>query len=198
MKKPGKTKKHKIFKKGDYYSGDGFLTSVWGAPLWHSLHTMSFNYPTNPTQEDKKHYRDFVLSLQWVLPCKYCRENLKTNFKSLPLTMAEMKNRETFSRYMYELHELVNRMLKKKSNLTYCDVRERYEHFRARCTEEKPVLFKYSKVQTKKNKGKKEKGCTEPLYGKKSKCIIKIVPQDTNEQTMQIDQKCIKSRGEDK
>ena len=89
-------------------------------------------------------------------------------------------------------------MLKKKSNLTYCDVRERYEHFRARCTEEKPVLFKYSKVQTKKNKGKKEKGCTEPLYGKKSKCIIKIVPQDTNEQTMQIDQKCIKSRGEDK
>lgn len=198
MKKPGKTKKHKIFKKGDYYSGDGFLTSVWGAPLWHSLHTMSFNYPTNPTQEDKKHYRDFVLSLQWVLPCKYCRENLKTNFKSLPLTMAEMKNRETFSRYMYELHELVNRMLKKKSNLTYCDVRERYEHFRARCTEEKPVLFKYSKVQTKKNKGKKEKGCTEPLYGKKSKCIIKIVPQDTNEQTMQIDKKCIKSRGEDK
>jgi hypothetical protein len=195
MKKPGKTRKHKIFKKGDFYSGDGFLTSVWGAPLWHSLHTMSFNYPVNPSQEDKEHYRDFVLSLQYVLPCKYCRENLKTNFKSLPLTMAEMKNRETFSRYMYELHELVNRMLKKKSNLTYCDVRERYEHFRARCTEEKPVLFKYSKVQTKKNKGKKEKGCTEPLYGKKSKCIIKIVPQDTKEQTMQIDDKCIKSRG---
>jgi len=197
IKKPGKTRKHRIFKKGDFYSGDGFLVSVWGSPMWHFLHTMSFNYPTNPTQEDKEHYRDFVLSLQWVLPCKYCRENLKTNFKSLPLTMAEMKNRETFSRYMYELHELVNRMLKKKSNLTYCDVRERYEHFRARCTEEKPVLFKYSKVQTKKNKGKKEKGCTEPLYGKKSKCIIKIVPQDTKQQTMQIDKKCIKSRGEE-
>lgn len=197
MKKPGKTRKHRIFKKGDFYSGDGFLVSVWGPPMWHFLHTMSFNYPINPTQEEKEHYRDFVLSLQWVLPCKYCRQNLKTNFKSLPLTMAEMKNRETFSRYMYELHELVNRMLKKKSNLTYCDVRERYEHFRARCTEEKPVIFKYSKVQTKKNKGKKEKGCTEPLYGKKSKCIIKIVPQDTNEQTMQIDKKCIKSRGDE-
>jgi hypothetical protein len=187
------TKKHKIFKKGDFYSGDGFLTSVWGAPLWHSLHTMSFNYPVNPTQEDKKHYRDYILSLQHVLPCKYCRENLKTNFKSLPLTMAEMKNRETFSRYIYELHELVNRMLKKKSNLTYCDVRERYEHFRARCTEEKPLLFKYTKTKKNKN-GRKEKGCTEPLYGKKSKCIIKIVPQDTKEQTMQIDEKCIKSR----
>jgi hypothetical protein len=113
----------------------------------------------------------------------------------MPLTMAQMKNRDSFSRYIYELHELVNRMLKKKSNLTYCDVRERYEHFRARCTEENPILFKYTKkFQTRKNKGKKEEGCTEPLYGKKSKCIIKIVPQDTKEQTMQIDKKCIKSR----
>jgi hypothetical protein len=185
-----KTKKHRIFKKGDFYSGDGFLTSVWGPALWHSLHIMSFNYPVNPTQEDKEHYRDYVLSLQYVLPCKYCRQNLKTNLKSMPLTMAEMKDRESFSRYIYELHELVNRMLKKKSNLTYCDVRERYEHFRSRCTEEKPIIFKYSK-QTRK---KKEKGCTEPLYGKKSKCIIKIVPQDAKEQTMQIDKKCIKTR----
>jgi len=194
-KNRNKSKKHRIFKKGDFYSGDGFLTSIWGPPMWHFLHTMSFNYPINPTQEDKNNYRDFVLSLQHVLPCKYCRQNLKTNFKSLPLTMSEMKDRDSFSRYIYELHELVNRMLKKKSNLTYCDVRERYEHFRARCTEEKPVIFKYRK-QTRKNK--KEKGCTEPLYGKKSKCIIKIVPQETKEQTMQIDEKCIKSRGEDK
>jgi hypothetical protein len=192
----GKTRKHRVFKKGDFYSGDGFLTSVWGPAMWHTLHTMSFNYPVNPTQEDKEHYRDYVLSLQYVLPCKYCRQNLKTNLKQMPLTMACMKNRDSFSRYIYELHELVNRMLKKKSNLTYCDVRERYEHFRARCTEEKPVIFKYTKLQTKKNK--KEKGCTEPLYGKKSKCIIKIVPQDTKEQTMQIDKKCIKTRGEDK
>ena len=105
--------------------------------------------------------------------------------------MAVMKVRDSFSRYIYELHELVNRMLKKKSNLSYCDVRERYEHFRSRCTEEKPIIFKYSK-QTR----KKEKGCTEPLYGKKSKCIIKIVPQETKEKTMQIDKKCIKTRGD--
>jgi hypothetical protein len=83
-------------------------------------------------------------------------------------------------------------MLHKNSNLTYCDVRERYEHFRARCTEEKPILFKYKKVKTIKNN--KEKGCTEPLYGKKSRCIIKIVPQDEKGQSMQIDKKCVKTR----
>ncbi len=191
-KNNSKTKK-RIFSKKDYVSGDGFLTSVWGPPMWHYLHTMSFNYPNEPTSENKKHYRDFVISLQNVLPCKYCRMNLKTNLKQLPLKMSDMKNRESFSRYIYNLHELVNKMLKKKSNLTYCDVRERYEHFRSRCTDEnKPKLFKYKKYTLKKNK--KEKGCTEPLYGKKSKCIINIVPQDEKGETIQIDNKCIKSR----
>jgi hypothetical protein len=107
-----------------------------------------------------------------------------------------MKNRETFSRYIYNLHELVNKMLKKESGLSYADVRERYEHFRSRCTLEKPMLFKFEdKTKTKKNRDKKEKGCTEPLYGKKSKCIIKIVPQEEKGETMQIDDKCIKKRG---
>jgi hypothetical protein len=40
----------------------------------------------------------------------------------------------------------------------------------------------------------KEKGCTEPLYGKKAKCVIKIVPQEEKCQTLQIDKKCIKTR----
>lgn len=190
---PKKTRKMRVFKKTDYESGDGMLVSVWGPSVWHSLHTMSFNYPIKPTLEDKKHYRDFILSLQHVLPCKYCRMNLKTNFKQLPLTMGKMKDRETFSRYIYDLHELINKMLHKKSNLSYCDVRERYEHFRSRCTEEKPKLFAYKKLD-RSLKHKKEKGCTEPLYGKKSKCIIKIVPQDAKEATFQMDKKCIKTR----
>jgi hypothetical protein len=50
-----------------------------------------------------------------------------------------MKNRESFSRYVYELHELVNKMLNKKSGLKYCDVRERYEHFRARLEKKQNV-----------------------------------------------------------
>jgi hypothetical protein len=189
-------KKNRTFKKGDFYSGDGFLTSVWGPAMWHSLHTISFNYPVNPTLEDKKHYRDYILSLQYVLPCKYCRINLKKNFRHLPLNMTQMANRDSFSRYIYELHELVNKMLGKKSGLTFCDIRERYEHFRARCTEEeKPKLFNFKNMKTRKNKNKnKEKGCTEPLYGKKSKCVIKIVPQDKRVSSFQVDKMCVKKR----
>ena len=190
-----KTKKKFIFKKKDYYSGDGMLTTVWGPSMWHYLHTMSFNYPVNPSAEDKDHYRNFILSLQYVLPCKYCRQNLTNNFKVLPLTVADMKDRNSFSRYIYKLHELVNKFLGKKSGLTYCEVRERYEHFRSRCTDEKPKIFDVN-AYNKKNKSQKakEKGCTEPLYGKKSKCIIKIVPQEEKCKTMQIDKQCIKTR----
>jgi hypothetical protein len=189
----GSTSKKRVFKKGDFYSGDGFLTTVWGPTFWHTLHTISFNYPVNPTDEQKQQYRDYILSLQHILPCGACRTNLKTNMKHLPLNMSAMKSRDTFSRYIYNLHELVNKMLKKKSNLTYCDVRERYEHFRSRCVDEKPKVFKYSEIKTRKNR---EKGCTEPLYGKKARCILNIVPQNEKGQSIQIDKKCMKRRDE--
>ena len=44
------------------------------------------------------------------------------------------------------------------------------------------------------NKKEKEKGCTEPLYGKKARCILNIVPQEEKGQSIQIDKKCIKTR----
>lgn len=184
-RKPKRSKRSKTFKKKDYASGDGMLTTVWGPSMWHYLHTMSFNYPVKPTEEDKKNYKDFMLSLQYVLPCRHCRENLKNNYKAFPLEACHMASRDKFSRYVYRLHETINKMLGKKSGLKYCDVRERYEHFRARCTEEDTKIFKFKK---------KEKGCTEPLYGKKAKCVIKIVPQDEKCPTLSVDEKCIKRR----
>ena len=43
--KQNKSKK-RVFKTTDYNAPDGFLTSVWGPALWHTLHTISFNYPS--------------------------------------------------------------------------------------------------------------------------------------------------------
>jgi len=192
------TKRDRVYKKDDFVSSDGMLTTVWGPSIWHYLHTMSFNYPVKPSNEEKNHYYDFMINLKNVLPCKYCRENLKKNYKEFPLTRKHMESRESFSRYVYNLHELINKMLNKKSNLSYCDVRERYEHFRARCTEEKRTVFKFNKTmkkQLKQTTKKTEKGCTEPLFGKKSKCVIKIVPQNNKTETFQMDKKCLKTRG---
>ena len=49
-------------------------------------------------------------------------------------------------------------------------------------------------IEREKIRKKREKGCTEPLYGKKSKCVIKIVPKDDRVKSFQMDKKCIKKR----
>lgn len=171
-----------IFTDKDYNSNDGMLTYVWGPALWHTLHTISFNYPIKPTKEQQKDYYIFFTNLKNILPCKYCRDNYEKNLEDMPLNNKALKNRETFSRWVYKMHELVNKNLDKKSNLKYEDVRNRYEHFRSRC------LINPKKVI--KEEVKKEKGCTEPLYGIKSRCVINIVPKDSKKETFKIDDKC--------
>lgn len=195
-KRKRKKKTQKVYDKDDFRSGDGMLTSVWGPSLWHYLHTMSFNYPVKPTKEDKKNYKKFVVSLKHVLPCKYCRMNLRKNLKDHPLRQKDLKDRHNFSLWMFNFHEHINKMLNKKSGLKFEQVRERYEHFRSRCTIDLASAKKVVKlVKKKKSKTrKKEKGCVEPLYGKKSKCVIKIVPKDKKVPTFQMDEKCKKRR----
>lgn len=161
-----KTSKSHNYTLNDFDSNDGMLTSIWGPSTWHLLHCLSFNYPINPSNEDKIKYRNFILSLKNILPCGKCRKNLVNNFKILPLNISNMKNRESFSKYIFDLHEVINTMLHKKSGLTYEEVRNTYEHFRARC-------MKKDKIKVDEN------GCVVPFYGKKTKCVLRIVP-DTN------------------
>ena len=174
--------KNNTFCKKDYESSDGMLTSVWGPSMWHTLHTISFNYPVKPTLKQKKDYFKFFNSIKHVLPCKYCRENIKKNLKCVPLTMNTMNSRKDLSLWVYKLHEEVNKMLGKKSGLSYTDIQARYENFRSRCVSDKKV---------RKRKTKKEKGCVTPLYGKKSKCVINIVPKETKCKTFKIDKRCL-------
>ena len=157
MKRNTTTKK--TYSTTDYESNNGMLVAIWGPSAWHFMHTMSFNYPVHPSIQDKKHYREYILNLVNVLPCGKCRKNLRENFKKLPLRMIHMESRNTFSRYVYDLHELVNHMLGKKSGLSYEQVKERYEHFRARCASASPnstgELLPKMKKYTLKNKEKR-------------------------------------------
>jgi hypothetical protein len=167
-RKHRRTQKNTIqYSQEDYDSNNGMMTQIFGPATWVMLHTISFNYPVVPTDLDKKHYKEFVLSLQNILPCGKCRKNLVRNFKKLPLEDSDLTSRETFSKYVYNLHETVNTMLGKKSGLSYENVRDTYERFRARC-----AITKGGKT-----KKTKHKGCIVPLNGKKTKCILRIVPQ---------------------
>lgn len=180
-----------LFTQKDYDSNSGMLTDIWGACQWHVLHTMSFNYPTKPSSDQKRWYRAHVDNLVNVLPCGKCRKNLVANFRKLPLLQKHMESRATFSRYIYDLHELVNAMLHKPSGLSYEQVRDRYEQFRSRCT----LTPNEKQAPTPVHDPKKpESGCTEPLIGEKQKCVLNIVPKTKKCSTFKIDRACVRSR----
>ena len=203
-----KNKTHRAFTKDDYESNNGMMTSICGPAAWHLLHCISFNYPVNPTHEQKKQYMEFILSLKNVLPCGKCRTNLANNFKKMPLTMDKMKSRDTFSKYMYKLHKTVNTMLDKKTDITYQEARDIYEHFRARCMNTPAQTKKIKEmigngpgsgpdggssrytrrddISGSKANGNIEKGCVIPYYGKKRKCVLSIVPQTKKCKTFRI------------
>jgi hypothetical protein len=172
------------FNEDSYYSNDGFLTTVWGPSMWFMLHTVSFNYPCDPSDNVQTQYQQFFDSLQHVLPCGKCRTNLVGNFKCTGYGKAVFKSRATLSRWVYDLHSCVNKMLNKPNPYTYDETRNRYENFRARCRKDEPTRKSTSKV--------KENGCTDPVSGLKSKCTLKIEPlADCDCESMQIDPRCI-------
>ena len=98
------------FNKEHYNSGDGMMTAVWGPPMWHTLHTISFNYPVKPSKEQKENYYQYFKSLENILPCKYCRDNYKENLKKLKFGKNSFKDRDTLSKFVYKLHEMVNKI----------------------------------------------------------------------------------------
>lgn len=89
-----------------------------------------------------------------------------------------MKNRDSFSRFIYYLHNHVNKMLGKPKYKTFEEVRDQYEMFRARCVNNVPVELKH------------KPGCILPSNGIKSRCILNIVPAETGGDSLVIDKRC--------
>jgi hypothetical protein len=175
-----------IFTDRDFNSGNGMQSSIFGPNLWFNLHLISFNYPVNPTDADKKHYKDFLLNWEFTLPCVYCRTNFKKNLEMAGFCDDVMSNRYTFSYFIYDLHNCVNDMLGKNIKISYEEVRNKFENFRSRCSEKERTI----ELKQIEKKVKKEKGCNSSLYGTKSKSIIKIVPLTSKISSLTIDPKC--------
>jgi hypothetical protein len=159
----------------DFSSKNGMITSVWGSSLWHVLHTISFNYPVNPSSEDKENYYNFLKYLGKVLPCKFCRDNYSKNLDIINFNVKCLNDRNSFSKCIYNLHNAVNNDLHKSCEESYKIIKSKYENFRSRC-----------------HKDTKSLGCTEPLNGVKQKCILKIVPQSSKEKSFSISSNCKK------
>lgn len=143
----------------NYDANNGMLTKIWGPGMWIALHTITFGYPIKPTQEQKIYYKNFFFNLGNVIPCSYCRDSYNNFIKSKPSILDDnvMKNRITLSYWLYKIHNRVNDKLGIDYQVSFDDVIERYETYRAKCATNKNI--------NKKEK-EKEKGCIMPLNKK--------------------------------
>ena len=115
---------------------NGLITKIWGGAGWIFGHSVTFGYPLQPTPKQKVSYKNFFTLFGDVLPCRYCRESY-VRFISEGDTMLTddvMESRQTLSLWFYNIHEAVNRKLGVDYGVTYEDLVNKYESFRAKCT----------------------------------------------------------------
>jgi hypothetical protein len=126
----------------------GLLTSIWGSNTWNSLHCITFGYPEQPTEENKQHYKIFFESIKFVLPCCTCRKHFAEHTKkgsSFEIKYEIFENRKTLTKWLYDLHSHVNKMLEMKYDITYEDLCEKYNSYIAECVmpiDKKTIAYK--------------------------------------------------------
>ena len=122
----------------------------WGPAGWELLHSMAFNYPLEPMDENKKIYSNFFKSIGDILPCKYCRESYNIYYKYIPIDDF-LDSREGVSYWLYRIHQLINEKIF-KNNIPFEDVVIKYENMRAKCgklTRDNDLDKKYKTCQLK-------------------------------------------------
>ena len=84
----------------------------WGSGAWMFLHCIGETFPESPTLEEQAHYRVFFESLQWVLPCKICRDHFGEWLTMYPLENY-LDSRTKIMDWIFLLHNYVNLRLEK-------------------------------------------------------------------------------------
>lgn len=118
-------------------SSNGLVPSSWGPPLWFSLHSIAMSYPETVENniegyQVKQSFYNFFKDLENILPCKYCKEHYKKNFKNMNLEYS-LGSRKELSKWIYNLHNRVNEQLKvpRSSWPSFEEVYNKYENLRA-------------------------------------------------------------------
>jgi len=89
-------------------------TTVWGPQAWGLLHTICFNYPKNPSFNNKQNLKKYIKSFIENIPCPNCKKSFKEIYNRIPVDAFLNNNYGTFL-WSYLVHDLVNQKLNKKS-----------------------------------------------------------------------------------
>jgi len=92
----------------------GLNSNAWGNGAWVFLHSITLTYPNDPTENDKKMYKNFFESLGYLLPCNECSNHYNNYIKLNPINSNVLKDKLSLSIWLYNVHNNVNDILNKK------------------------------------------------------------------------------------
>lgn len=107
----------------------------WGPSGWFFLHSITMGYPeSNVTPETAALYKQFFESLEFVLPCVWCKRNYRRNLEQLPID-DHLGSRRELAEWLYRIHNLVNEETGVPQDRipTFEEVYQKYNTFRADC-----------------------------------------------------------------
>ncbi len=110
-----------------FNSISGMKTKYWGPMLWDSLFTCVMGaYPVKINNQDpshiltRKHFIKMIYSLQYTMPCIYCRNSFKKFIKELPIKNY-LGGRVALVYWLYLIKDKVNKKLMAQEYQCYKD-----------------------------------------------------------------------------
>ena len=98
---------------------------VWGLHTWVFLHSITINYPHNPTTDDKKNYFNLFDNLKNTLPCEICKVHYKKHLEESPL-LDNLHSKDALIRWLIKIHNKIN-VMNGKPEWTYQEVIDHYD-----------------------------------------------------------------------
>jgi len=126
---------HKIEPTETITGNEGMMPKIWGPAAWIYFHTITFNYPIQPNDKQKKWHETFFKRLGYTIPCKECANSYNRIIKkdSTKIISGIFDSRDTLTRWFYYVHEAVNKKLGVDYGITFEDVIKKYESYRSSC-----------------------------------------------------------------
>ena len=87
---------------------------IWGPHAWIFLHSITLNYPNNPTMYDKQHYKNFFINLHHILPCEWCSKNYIHHLQKYPIDNY-LNTKKNLVQWLINIHNEINIIFKKKT-----------------------------------------------------------------------------------
>ena len=84
---------------------------VWGPHAWIFLHSVSLQYPSQPSQIEKTKHREWLTNLKYVIPCQKCRNHYSDYISRNP---PNLNSKKEFVDWVWNLHNDVNSRSNKK------------------------------------------------------------------------------------